>query len=70
VGHDAAVIAIKAFLGGTMVTAFAVVGHVLRPKSISTVFALSGSSPQCGWFSGLPWIMMFDPTFCYQATGF
>ena len=41
--HDAAVIAIKALLGGTMVTAFAVVGHLLRPKWFAGLFAAAPS---------------------------
>ena len=41
--HDAAVIAIKALLGGSMVTAFAVIGHVLRPKWFAGLFAAAPS---------------------------
>jgi hypothetical protein len=43
VEHDAAVIAIKAVLGGTMVTAFAVVGHILRPKWFAGLFGAAPS---------------------------
>ena len=41
--HDAAVIAIKALLGGTMVTLFAVIGHLLRPKWFAGLFAAAPS---------------------------
>ena len=41
--QDAAVIAIKALLGGTMVTLFAVVGHVLRPKWFAGLFGAAPS---------------------------
>jgi len=43
VEHDAAVIAIKALLGGTMVTVFAVIGHLLRPKWFAGLFAAAPS---------------------------
>jgi hypothetical protein len=43
VEHDAAVIAIKAVLGGTMVTTFAVVGHILRPKWFAGLFGAAPS---------------------------
>lgn len=42
-GHDVAVVAIKALLGGTMVTFFAVVGRVLRPKWFAGLFAAAPS---------------------------
>jgi hypothetical protein len=41
--QDAAVIAIKAVVGGTMVASFALVGHVLRPKWFAGLFAAAPS---------------------------
>ena len=41
--QDAAVIAIKALLGGTVVTVFAVVGPLLRPKWFAGLFGAAPS---------------------------
>lgn len=40
---DALVIVVKAVLGGTLVSAFAVVGHVLRPKWFAGLFGAAPS---------------------------
>jgi uncharacterized membrane protein (GlpM family) len=41
--RDAAVVVIKALIGGTMVTLFAVIGHVLRPKWFAGLFGAAPS---------------------------
>ncbi len=41
--HDAVVIAVKALFGGALVTAFAVVGHILRPKWFAGLFGAAPS---------------------------
>lgn len=41
--HDIVVIAIKSLLGGLIVTLFAVVGHVLRPKWFAGLFGAAPS---------------------------
>jgi uncharacterized membrane protein (GlpM family) len=43
VTHDIVVVAIKAVLGGTIVTLFAVIGHVLRPKWFAGLFGAAPS---------------------------
>lgn len=41
--HDLAVVGVKALAGGTLVVAFAVLGHVLRPKWFAGLFSAAPS---------------------------
>jgi hypothetical protein len=41
--HDAAFLAAKAVMGGALVSAFAVLGHVLRPKWFAGLFGAAPS---------------------------